>query len=1100
MPQTHDAVVLSQTLAARGRLPATEAEAIFRQLLTAVSRLHQAGRIHRAIRAEKVAVTSDGRIGLAKVEALVELHGPDSDPAVCPPEVRLTAPLMLPAETGKAAEILSAAGVQTVPQRFDVYQLGVLLLQMLTGQSVDAYLRSPRVKNLVPERYLPAILGALGFAEAERIAQVDGLAVALDGLAATRAAETPPRGSAAPNVPASAHGDTPLPDSPVVPAPRDSVAPQQLGHYRIVRRIGRGGMGDVYLGFEEELNRQVAIKVLPVELARNEDLVNRFLAEAAAIAKIAHPHIVPIYFIGHDAGRHFYAMQYVEGESLDRLLMQRRQFPTKQALAIIEQCLTGLEAVHQAGLIHRDIKPANILIDRNTQRALVADFGLVKAGEGGPTASGVVLGTVDYMAPEIARGQKADARCDQYAVGVMAYQMLSGRLPFSGDTPTAVLFQHAYESAPRLREVAPDVPPPVADFVDKLMAKSPADRYANCTAARAALRRALSGKATATNRSAPTDDQLGPALSDPELVLAGIASPQPWWRRLGTRLAALVSPHAGGRWAGSMTVQEVDAAVEQCESRREQLARLLADAQEAARALAPKPGEPDAGIASSSCAQLEADVASLRSQLADADANLARLRGQRDLLKARLRAAQSEDMPQRSRRPYHVVAGLAALTVVGLVVLAFNYPSNDSNSSAVKAIAPTPVPPGGKVVTPIPIPIPTPSPPSLPIEVKAPVRLPRAEPGQTPWPEDVENNHDAIEAILKWNGTADIAEKIVPGMPLEGKFGRGKNFDKEKEKEKGKTWFLRQVQFNDPNVNDIVLERVFKGKHLRGVKTFHLGGTKVTGPGLAYVAESMPYLENLFLSMTPVNDKGMQAIAPLSELKELTVNNPSDKQLVTDKGMQVLANFKELYSLNLRWTQVGPAAFQDHTWLPRLAQFNAPPAFDDSAMEFLKNKSLKTLDISQTKVTDAGLKHLTPGKYFTDLRIDETSVTDAGLDSVVKIKTLKSLGLDGTQITDAGLAKLKDLPDLSRLHLSRTNITDDGLKHLQALPKLQMLHLEKSKITKEALPLLATFKHLTGCPESAHVARIAGGEIYGNNLNKETGHDAGTEALSQRHQ
>ena len=165
----------------------------------------------------------------------------------------------------------------------------------------------------------------------------------------------------------------------------------RLGHYEIVSRIGRGGMGDVYLGYERSLDRKVAIKVLPAELARDGDFVGRFKSEANGAAKLIHPHVVRIYVIGEDAGHHFFAMQYVEGESLAGLLGRKGKLAVDETLRLAEQVLSGLSAAHRQGLVHRDIKPGNILLDREQGRALLGDFGLVKsldATPAGKTATG----------------------------------------------------------------------------------------------------------------------------------------------------------------------------------------------------------------------------------------------------------------------------------------------------------------------------------------------------------------------------------------------------------------------------------------------------------------------------------------------------------------------------------------------------------------------------------------------------------------------------------------------------------------------------------------------------------------------------------------
>ena len=184
--------------------------------------------------------------------------------------------------------------------------------------------------------------------------------------------------------------------------------------------------------------------------------MRRFHAEAAAAAKLTHPNVVPIYFIGEDAGHHFFAMQYVEGESLADLLARRGNSSVGETLAIIEQVLAGLAAAHAQGLVHRDIKPANILLDAATTPALLVDFGLVKriAGGDNKTATGIIMGTVDYLSPEQGRGKPVDARSDLYSVGVLLYRMLSGRLPFTADSPTAMIFQHVYEPPVPLTHVS----------------------------------------------------------------------------------------------------------------------------------------------------------------------------------------------------------------------------------------------------------------------------------------------------------------------------------------------------------------------------------------------------------------------------------------------------------------------------------------------------------------------------------------------------------------------------------------------------------------------------------------------------------------------
>ena len=248
---------------------------------------------------------------------------------------------------------------------------------------------------------------------------------------------------------------------PLSRRPPESLPFERLGHYRIVEQIGSGGMGDVYRGYDESLARPVAVKVLPPQLARDGDFVRRFHAEATAAASLSHPNVVPIYTIGEDAGHHFFAMQYVDGESLAGRLSRQGHIPVAEAVEVVGQCLAGLQAAHARGLIHRDMKPANVLIERESGRAMLVDFGLVRriGDNARMTATGVIMGTVDYIAPEQARGGKIDARTDIYSLGVLFYQLLSGRLPFVADSPTAMVFQHAYEKPCPLNEAMPELPP-----------------------------------------------------------------------------------------------------------------------------------------------------------------------------------------------------------------------------------------------------------------------------------------------------------------------------------------------------------------------------------------------------------------------------------------------------------------------------------------------------------------------------------------------------------------------------------------------------------------------------------------------------------------
>jgi serine/threonine protein kinase len=262
---------------------------------------------------------------------------------------------------------------------------------------------------------------------------------------------------------------------------------RRLGQYQIVQEIGRGGMAVVYRAYQPALERYVAIKVLPRELTFDPEFVARFLREAKAAARLNHPNIVTIHDVGQVDGTYFIVMEYVEGPSLTQLLEQRGTLSPEQATRIIAQVASALHYAHRQGFAHRDVKPGNILLAPDGTVKLT-DFGIVKAAEGTRlTQTGKLLGTPAYMSPEQARGSGIGYGTDIYSLGVVAYEMLSGQVPFSGDT-MAVLHAHIYEP-PNLSVL----PRGVRGVVGKALAKDPRQRYESATTFAQSLRAAVGG-------------------------------------------------------------------------------------------------------------------------------------------------------------------------------------------------------------------------------------------------------------------------------------------------------------------------------------------------------------------------------------------------------------------------------------------------------------------------------------------------------------------------------------------------------------------------------------------------------------------------------
>jgi eukaryotic-like serine/threonine-protein kinase len=259
------------------------------------------------------------------------------------------------------------------------------------------------------------------------------------------------------------------------------------GRYRLGRRIGRGGMATVYRATDEQLDRPVAVKVMRSDLGDDPTFLRRFEAEARRAASVSHPNVVAVYDVGTDDDPYI-VMELVRGGDAAALLRRDGALLPERAAELVADAADAVAAAHAAGIVHRDLKPGNILIGSDG-RARVADFGIARAtGEGSMTRTGAALGSVDYFSPEQARGERAGPASDVYALGVVLYELLTGRRPFVGDTPYAVATARLGAAAPDPRADRPDLPAELATVVRRAMAERPADRYRSAAALRDALR------------------------------------------------------------------------------------------------------------------------------------------------------------------------------------------------------------------------------------------------------------------------------------------------------------------------------------------------------------------------------------------------------------------------------------------------------------------------------------------------------------------------------------------------------------------------------------------------------------------------------------
>jgi formylglycine-generating enzyme required for sulfatase activity len=281
---------------------------------------------------------------------------------------------------------------------------------------------------------------------------------------------------------------------------------QNLGQYRIIEPIGKGGMASVFKAYQPALDRYVAIKVLPPYHAHEPGFTERFEREAKAVAQLNHHHILPIYDYGQEGDLSYIMMQYVEGGTLKD--MMSGPMPLDKIVRYIGEIASALDYAHEKGIVHRDVKPSNVLIDRDRNGwSLLSDFGLAKMVEGVShlTGSGVGVGTPQYMPPEQGQGGKVDQRADIYSLGVVLYEMATGRVPFEAETPLAVVLKHITDPLPLPSTVNPDVPEGVERVVLKAMAKEPDDRFGSAGEMADVLQEAVGSGAIAISSPAEVE-------------------------------------------------------------------------------------------------------------------------------------------------------------------------------------------------------------------------------------------------------------------------------------------------------------------------------------------------------------------------------------------------------------------------------------------------------------------------------------------------------------------------------------------------------------------------------------------------------------------
>jgi serine/threonine protein kinase len=304
----------------------------------------------------------------------------------------------------------------------------------------------------------------------------------------------------------------------------DTIQPgQMLGPYRIINQIGRGGMATVYKAYQASVDRYVAIKVLPSQLAESREFATRFQQEARIIAKLEHPHILPVFDYGESDGVAYFVMRYLEAGTLKDRMIEGRPLPLHEINKLFTQLAEALSYAHGHGIVHRDLKPANALID-SQGNVFLTDFGIAKLLESASprlTQTDAIMGTPAYISPEQAQGQPVDQRSDIYSLGIILYEMVTGSVPFTAETPLAVLFKHISDPLPPPSAVKPDIPRPIERVILKALAKDPRDRFATAAEFVAAWERALeTTEKVAESVTVPPSPETPGAQTQPKPVAA----------------------------------------------------------------------------------------------------------------------------------------------------------------------------------------------------------------------------------------------------------------------------------------------------------------------------------------------------------------------------------------------------------------------------------------------------------------------------------------------------------------------------------------------------------------------------------------------------
>jgi serine/threonine protein kinase len=855
-----------------------------------------------------------------------------------------------------------------------------------------------------------------------------------------------------PGIPEPSADDTPRQPAWDLPAARpeescDFLRPPEgpgeigrLAGYRVLRVLGAGGMGVVFEAEDLRLQRRVALKVMRPALAASAAARQRFLREARSLAALRHDHIVAIYEADEDRGIPFLAMPLLAGESLEDRLRRQRCLPPAEVVRIGAEASRGLAAAHERGLVHRDIKPANIFLETlpaapgssaGAGRVQLLDFGLARAaeGEGHLTASGVLLGTPAYVAPEQARGTAVDARCDLFSLGAVLYRMCTGRQAFDGASAMAVIASLALDQPRPVRELNPEVPAPLADLVMRLLAKDPDARPASAAEVADALERIQGPIATPGGDEPPAQP---PEPASPQPQVAG--GPGRRSRALLAAAVLLLALVPLGYFFGGTVVR-----------------------------FATNQGE----------VVIEVDDPDTEVTLREGGAVIQDRKGQRRITLAAGRHELDVTIQDRAGE-VHLFTRALELRRGGKAIINVHQELARARSPDAKPPVPAGMPPaaatrGGAeaerqsalwalsrgaqgVILVGAVQKDLASARDLPAGSFHVVNV-RFQPGSPAADAELSRLEDlpelrSLKLQAKWVSDDSLSRlKALRGLRRLDLVARGVS-DAGLLHLQGLT-NLEYVILIETSVTDAGLV------HLAALPNLHhlaLGGMRMTEAGMKHLGALTNLSGWLTISNCGVTDAWLPHLQSLTRLSGLVLaNNP-----VTGAGLASLKALPNLEEVNLRRTAVGDAGLVQLGALSKLQRLGlAETEVSDAGLVNLRGLSnLAHLDLSATRVSDAGLANLRHLAHLQTLSLEGTAVHGPGLSSLRGLAGLEELRLGSTTLTDHGANLVGDLKALQRLSLDRTMITDTGLEALKGLDRLQELDVTGTKVTAAGVAAL----------------------------------------------